>query len=656
MTGKVWRVAILSAFSILFASLSTTRAQSSGNLNASPEPPDDQSGFVIKQSVRRAVVDVVVTDDMGSPVQGLKAGDFEIFENGNRQSVRQFDVHTAAKTHGSIPPHPALPPHTFMNLPTVAGDGPLTVILYDALNTPLDAQPYAHEQIVKFLKHNEARSQTAVFVLSDRLHLLRGFTTNTDELLAAIESKGAALHRSALLPGAGEAGNASPTLSNPDDAGDTNGVPGQSSPSVGSMQNSGSSSASLTRMASDLSHMESQESSALLDQRVDITLQALDQVARFLSGVPGRKNLIWLSGSFPASVAPDPEGPGGNDQMRNYSAQMKQTSDLLNASQVAVYPVDVRGLKVNSLFDASLRQTIAPGNAGVQASLQAIRDQSAQQDAEHASMDQIGEQTGGHAFYNSNGLEQAMQTASEDGNCYYTLVYAPTNTKFDGGLRRIKVKLQQGGYHLAYRHSYFADDLGTAQNKPSDLTTEAPDPGSLASAMQFGAPPAHELVFAAQVDAYGPPFLATPGLMEGLWPFEELAAKANHRKFVKPQKPIQLQRYVVQYAVLAKQLDLPAAQGRVYRPNLSFAVLAFDKDGNALSGIQTSIEDAIPASKLNQVKSNGYRAVQMVFVPLDAVLLRMAVRDALTNRLGSMEVKLPLPSAPLSAEASSRAH
>ena len=41
--------------------------------------------------------------------------------------------------------------------------------------------------------------------------------------------------------------------------------------------------------------------------RVQYTLSAFDQLARYLSGMPGRKNVMWLSGSFPVAVMPEPD-------------------------------------------------------------------------------------------------------------------------------------------------------------------------------------------------------------------------------------------------------------------------------------------------------------------------------------------------------------
>jgi len=84
-----------------------------------------------------------------------------------------------------------------------------------------------------------------------------------------------------------------------------------------------------------------------LSCRVEQTLAAFEEIARFLSGLPGRKNLIWLSGSFPANIFPgtDPWAPLGASV--NYNTDLRQAADLLTVGQVVVYPVDIQGLTTN---------------------------------------------------------------------------------------------------------------------------------------------------------------------------------------------------------------------------------------------------------------------------------------------------------------------
>ena len=43
----------------------------------------------------------------------------------------------------------------------------------------------------------------------------------------------------------------------------------------------------------------------MTEARIGITLSAFQQLARYLSAYPGRKNVIWVSGSFPIVLFPD---------------------------------------------------------------------------------------------------------------------------------------------------------------------------------------------------------------------------------------------------------------------------------------------------------------------------------------------------------------
>jgi hypothetical protein len=114
-------------------------------------------------------------------------------------------------------------------------------------------------------------------------------------------------------------------------------------------------------------------------------------------------------------------------------------------------------------------------------------------DAAHATMEEIAAATGGHAFVNTNGLAVAAGHAVSEGSAYYTLVYAPSNLNFDGGLRSIHVTVDKPGCKLAYRSAYYAVD-------PATVTPDAVQSDSLAAAMVHGAPDAQGLVFKAQIN------------------------------------------------------------------------------------------------------------------------------------------------------------
>ena len=73
-------------------------------LPANPNAQEvEDSSLVFHSSVRRVVVDVVVTDSNGKPISGLSAGDFSIAEDGKPQRVRSFDVHDFDSTSQKLP-------------------------------------------------------------------------------------------------------------------------------------------------------------------------------------------------------------------------------------------------------------------------------------------------------------------------------------------------------------------------------------------------------------------------------------------------------------------------------------------------------------------------------------------------------------------------
>src|ERR1017187_3861523 len=157
---------------------------------ASDSPGTQSPGYQLTIKVSRVVLDVVVTDAKGKPVEGLKQDDFKVLEDGVVQPLRFFDVHTgppAGSTQQALDLH--LPPDTFSNLTLAPPDRPVTILLYDMLNTPQAVLPYAHRALVNFIKDQKNSTSIAIFALTDSLHMLQGFTDDETRLMEAIDSK-----------------------------------------------------------------------------------------------------------------------------------------------------------------------------------------------------------------------------------------------------------------------------------------------------------------------------------------------------------------------------------------------------------------------------------------------------------------------------------
>jgi hypothetical protein len=182
------------------------------------------------------------------------------------------------------------------------------------------------------------------------------------------------------------------------------------------------------------------------------TLATLEAIAQHLSSVPGRKNLIWLSGGFPLTIGMD-EIPeiGSTREQRTFTQEMDAAVRALNNSGVAIYPVDARGLMPLPGFDASTPGSIRGAPRPRLGPLVPNLD----------SMQELADRTGGRAAYNTNDLTRAISRAIDDSRVTYTIGYYSTDQAQDGRFREIKVKVNRPGLDVRYRKGYFAF-------KPSD--------------------------------------------------------------------------------------------------------------------------------------------------------------------------------------------
>ena len=170
--------------------------------------PDTQPRITLRASASLVILDVVVSDPAGHPVHGLTASDFAVKEDGNPQTVRNFQEHSGATAEAApkLAAVPRLAPGLFTNNAVVASDGPANVLLLDMLNTPLRDQNYARQQITAYLNHAPANSRIAIFGLANSLSILQGFTSDPELLKAVLAGKKAATLSSQLNDATGGGG------------------------------------------------------------------------------------------------------------------------------------------------------------------------------------------------------------------------------------------------------------------------------------------------------------------------------------------------------------------------------------------------------------------------------------------------------------------
>jgi VWFA-related protein len=561
----------------------------------------------VKSKVRLVLVDVVVTNGNGDAVTGLHKEDFEVLEDGKPQTISTFEEH-----HGAPPTQiklPMLPPHVYTNFPLTQTADSVNVLLLDALNTPSRDQTYVHSQMIKYLKTIPPGTRVAIFTLASRLRMLQGITTDSSELLAVINSSNAGTHPSALLPSDVEKDANQHTI---DFMIENSAAPG-----------SGKAPANLALASVDpinvMKQFLSDTAAYQTEQRVEITLQALQQLARYLSSVPGRKNVIWFSGSFPVGILPNPDQVNPFTVTVSFEDDMRKTADLLTASQVALYPIAAEGLASDEANQANATEI------GEKRSTIAMRDQvlnlrtgAADRDSNHSAMEQLAKDTGGQAFYNTNGLNDALARVVNNGTRYYSLAYTPQNETMDGTFRRIQVKQLKGKDTLAYRRGYYADDLGTAL-----AAGQKPDTDPLLMLMGRNLPDYSQILYKIKVLPADPqPAPDAPRIgsnTEAKGPFT---------------------RYGVDFAIAPQDLQLDPTSDGGRHGKIEIVLLAYDREGKPLNFVVTKGDVNLDPKLWASVQQVGLQIHKEIDVPKEYVYLRTGIYDLHSNTAGTLGIPL----------------
>lgn len=563
----------------------------------------------LRTGTQLVVVDVSVTDPSGAPVHGLKASDLDLTEDKSAQEIRHFEEHRPDRSLPG-PAMPPLPPGIFTNYTPVPPDSTLNVILIDTLNTPMKDQAYVRAQLAQYVKNARPGSNVAIFGMSSRLYLLQGFTSNPDILKNAIEHKLTA-RASALLD--------DPVGTNADQQ---------------TMSDTASDAGAPALVVSSLQQFEAEQESFQTQLRMRYTLDAFNALARYLAGYPGRKNLIWFSGSFPLSLSPNPDITDPFAVMADVEEEFRETTNLLARGQVTVYPVDGRGLMTAPMFDAAnsgAKYARSPTALGKD-----LQKFSQSQFDEHATMDQMADATGGKAYYNTNGLAEAVASAMNLGSNYYTLTYSPSNHDWNGSFRNIKVTLADAaraqGYKLTYRRGYYAYDAeaGKKRGQAASLTetsmASTASPSNYARlAMQRGAPEPNDLLLKIRV------------LPQTTTTTDKLADN-NQLSPTRPIKP-PFRNYVIDLVAPVREFSMTKTPDGHITDTITVKVFVYDADGTLLNLAGNGAHLNLTSENYQRLVQSGLHYRALISAPARGEsFLRVGIEDGNTGKFGAVEV------------------
>ena len=572
---------------------------------AQQEPP-----AVLKVTTRLITVDVVARDRRGNPIRDLQAGDFQVAEQGRtgkaQQQIASFRLLDRVLAKVADPERVSLqlPAGVYTNLVTTKSlSAPPTILLVDGLNTDAKTQLQVRQKMVRLLASAPSDVPMAVFLLGRNLSLLQSFTTDAKLLRAAAEraltleatnlqAKDARddpfSHSSLLEQMAGVEGQS-----------DIPGGPPAPQPGSQGSTGGGNSNALLAMRALQLQRFEREQYASSMDIRVKLTLDALRVIARHVSGYPGRKNLIWLSSAFPLAITPDANLTmvAKFSGIRNYSDDMTAVASALTDAQIAVYPVDPRGMETQALFDPESRGRLNPFSEGA-----TLNRESNVRFSSQESMQDLAEQTGGKVCLNNNDLSECVKRAIDDSSSYYELTYYPTDKDWRGEFRKISVKTTRPGVQLSYREGYFA--------RESDATVAAKDAKDTDT----------HLSQAACND-----FLTATTIL--------LEATA-----LPPDQPGQTKYFMI---IDPNALSFGAPEGGVRNLQMELATCMFNKRGLPLQYNRQTIHQKFTEAEYEFSRKHGISHT-ISFVPKpETVRVRVLVCDTRTGMIGSVELPHP---------------
>ena len=308
-------------------------------------------------------------------------------------------------------------------------------------------------------------------------------------------------------------------------------------------------------------------------------------------------------------------------------AQLRQTSRLLTKGRIAVYPVQGGGIPApfaNDAANSNSKYVFHPTTLAGD-----MNDVHQNEAADRATMDRLAQDTGGRAFYNTNGLAQALSEALESGASFYTLTYAPKagTSESRDDFRRIEVEVKGKGYEVSYRHGYYADQPFTSP--PVDTAAAQSDATRndtrFNEAMRRGSPDALQILFKARVlptkdgpDAY---------------------AVANNR--ADPRIKGSWRRYQVDVAADPRPIQWLKGPGGSFVGTIAFAAAVYDDQGKLVNSLGNTVVVNLPREKMVEALETGVALTGEVSVPSKGTYwLRIGIRDKRTNNAGTIELPI----------------
>jgi VWFA-related protein len=529
-------------------------------LSATSTAQDDKTPL-IRTTTRLVQLNVLAVDSHNQPVRGLTQRDFRVYDNGVEQKIAHFTANTGAPPASPVQQSPLV----VSNRQPSADEAPgATVILVD--ETILDPQlmgivsldlraPMLQARMLvrDYLARVKPGQQVAVYALRRQgVVVIRDFTDDPSKLLAAANALGSPA-RGGFVTLNDVAASAPPRTLRP------------------WAQNP-----ALTDRVEGYGGAESASSGTL-----GYGLQA---VIQHLKGVPGRKNLVWISTSFPmastrfsfaemsggrdanlAGITRDGVASPDHPDPRGHFEEIRSIARSFGNANIAVYPIDAFGLTVGGSSES-----------------------------QHAAADMIATESGGRAIFDSNDLAGHLEEIVNQTSNAYQLGYYLNDKAWDHKYHHIELKLahEDRGIKALCRKGYFAQD-------------EYVDPSS----------------DRAFIDA-------SRSVVEAA----DIGVTLNV-----PSNPLQIGDQRVVLKLSTRDIDFEQSDN-LSKAKLDVAFVQYGGDGLILNSFKDNIQLGLKQATWLKAVEQGWNYPRAISIVQGTERIRVIVRDLTTGSIGSVSV------------------
>jgi VWFA-related protein len=387
---------------------------------------DDVPTF--RTGARLVELSVTVTGRDGQPVTSLTRDDFTLTDRRQKRDIAFFRYEGAPQ-----PPAPrTLEPGHFSNRTELLGEQPRNIIalVLDSLNTRPEDKAQVRIQLLRYLREITPGTRVAVYHIGSSLRVLHDFTADATSLRAAVERSLLGLPLQAetnIREAAAEADQILESL-----AGD----PGAQD---------------IMRLILQAQIEAEQFANAAAQRnRTFRTLESLEALGRHLSGIPGRKSLVWISGGISMAAITGAMGRGPGGKVDSFEARITETGRQLAQQNVALYIVEAGGLALDPAFTVDTT-TFAPD--GRRRSFEDHAEAARVSADPRSALQTLASVTGGRFLFNTNDMLQGFKHARNDQLGSYTLAFYAPDAAGDRW-HDLRVQVKHPGARVLHRQGY----------------------------------------------------------------------------------------------------------------------------------------------------------------------------------------------------------